>query len=221
MLERLKSLNELGRGVDKRWIYIDCLHQELAHDYLQKINYSIQDINYLIGVSSKIENRIDVISLVVMVNWIADSVWQYKSCLTKGLMDSFLFSNYGDLKKHHDYIRAIRSIVVAHPLNTDSHKDLGLDGDIICVDLRKSQPVLLASRNNVRRFGVDGIEPYTSERSDDIYLYVYSKKAKAQCFEFLVVDLVDVVHVAHVYIDQLYEIDKYLSKLKKKDHVAK
>lgn len=167
-LELLKGIDEIGRGVDKHWIYKDLLHRELAHDYLQKINFSIQDINYLIGDSGRIETRTDVISLIVMINWIADSVWQYKSCLAEGLMDSFRFSGWENLKKCYVFIKALRSIVIAHPLNTSNHKNMGFDGGIICIDLRVNQPFLFTSRNNVRRFGMNGIEPYVTKCSDDI-----------------------------------------------------
>ena len=73
--------------------------------------------------------------------------------------------------------------------------------------------------SDARRFGVDGIKPYKHKNDDDIYLYVYSKKTNAQFFESLIIDLVDVLHVAHAYINQLYDLDKYLSKLKKKDYL--
>ncbi|WP_315535141.1 hypothetical protein [Lancefieldella rimae] len=220
-LEHLKGFDKIGRGVDKLWIYKDPLHRELAHDYLQKVNFSLQDINDLLRDSSRIEKRIDVIVLIVMVDWIANSVWQYKSCLAEGLMDDFRFSHQSDLEHCRVFLRALRSIAVAHPLNTYKHDDLGLDGDIICVDLRISRPAFFASRNSVRRFGINGIEPYVTERSDDVYLYVYSKNANARYFEFLIVDLLDLVYVACVYIDQLCEIDKHLSKLRKKDYAAK
>ncbi len=37
----------------------------------------------------------------------------------------------------------------------------------------------------------------------------------------VIVDLLALVHVACVYLDQLGEIDKHLSKLRKKDYAAK
>lgn len=88
-LEHLKGFDKIGRGVDKLWIYKDPLHRELAQDYLQKVNFSLQDINDLLRDSGRIEKRIDVIVLIVMVDWIANSVWRYKNCLTEGLMDDF------------------------------------------------------------------------------------------------------------------------------------
>lgn len=188
-LEHIKGFDKIGRGVDKHWIYSDLLHQELAHDYLQKISFSVQDINGLLGDSGRIEKRADVISLIVMVDWIADSVWQYKSCLSKGLLDGFRFSCQNNLEKCYAYMKTLRFIIVVHPLNTDQHKDFGFDGDVICIDLRIGQPALFSCRDSVRRFGVNGIEPYDTVHSDDVFLYVYSKNANARYFKFLIVDV--------------------------------
>ena len=219
-LEPLDDLNRIGRGVNKRWIYKDSLQWELAHYYLQK--NSVQDINHLFRPSGRIEKRTDTVSLIVMVDWIADSVYRYKECLTEKLASSFDSSYQEELKGFRGYLKAVRSLVVAHPLGTSKHKDLGLDGDIICIDLRMYPPTLFGARNeNARRFGVDGIRPYEYKRDDDIYLYVYSKSSNAQFFEFLIVDLFDVLHVARTYIDQLYELDKHLSGLRKRDYAAK
>ena len=221
-LEPLKDLTGIGRGVDKHWVYKNSLQQELAHDYLQKINYSIQDINDLLKPSGGIDTRTDIVSLIVMVDWITDSVYQYKNCLLEELVSSFVYSRQDELKELRKYLKAVRSLVVAHPLSTSRYKDLGLDGNTICVDLRTYQPFSFGVRgSDARRFGVDGIKPYKHKNDDDIYLYVYSKKTNAQFFESLIIDLVDVLHVAHAYINQLYDLDKYLSKLKKKDYADK
>ena len=221
-LEPLNDLNRIGQGVEKRWIYKNSLQQELANDYLQKINYSVHDINHLLGPSGRIDKRTDFISLVVMVDWIADLVYRYRECLLEELVSSFAYPYQDELKEFRNYLRAVRSLVVAHPLNTNKHQDLGLDGDIICVDLRVHPPFLFEVRGkSARRFGIDGIRQYEHKSDNDIYLYVYSKKSNAQFFEFLIVNLVDVFHVARAYINQLYDLDKYLSRLRKKDHAAK
>ena len=146
-LNYLVNLNKLGRGIDKQWIYRDPLCKELAHDYLQKINFSIQDINSLLGALGRIEKRTDVISLIVLVDWIADSVWQYKSCVLKEIMDTFTFSRQNDLEKNLAFLKAIRSFIVAHPLNTTKHNALGFSGDRVCIDLRVSQPFAFANIN--------------------------------------------------------------------------
>ena len=101
----LGDLNEIGKGIDKRRIYKDDLARELAHDYLQKINYSIQDINNLLQESGRIEKRTDAIATVVMIDWIVESVRGYKSCLLPNLLDKFRFSRQEDLQKSHSFIK--------------------------------------------------------------------------------------------------------------------
>lgn len=220
-LKLVKNLDMIGRGVNKRWIYKDDLQRELAHDYLQKINYSVQDINDLLEPSGRLEKRTDIVSLIVMVDWIADSVYQYKKCLLKKVMDSFAYSQQFQVERSYRYLKAIRSFIVAHPLDTSKHETLGLDGNVVCVDLRVSQPFLFNARESrAQRFGIDGIKVYDRAHTDDIYLYVYSKDSGAQFFDFLIVDLADVLAVACVYIDLLHALDAYLSKLRKKDYVA-
>lgn len=224
-VRKLSDLNRVGKGVDKCWIYKDRLNFELAHDYLQKINFSIQDINDLLKSYCQIGKRTDIILLIVMVNWIVDSIWRYKTCLLPGLLDDFHFSDQETLCKSFYFIKGIRSFIIAHPLNTEKHAKFGFDGDTICIDLRVRKPILCDYlcnyRSNIRRTGLNGIETYESEQADDFYLYVYSKRANAEFFELLVINLNEILQVARKYIQQLYEIDCHLSRLKKKNYVAK
>lgn len=60
---KLDDLNELNKGVHKIWVYKDSDTFHLAHDYLQKINYSIQDINS-ISSDIKADNESDRKSVV-------------------------------------------------------------------------------------------------------------------------------------------------------------
>ena len=66
-----------------------------------------------------------------MVDWITDSVYQYKNCLLEELVSSFVYSRQDELKELRKYLKAVRSLVVAHPLSTSRYKDLGLDGNTI------------------------------------------------------------------------------------------
>ncbi len=45
MFEEIKNLNDLNKGIYKQWIYGSKENYFIVCDYLQKINYSIQDIN--------------------------------------------------------------------------------------------------------------------------------------------------------------------------------
>lgn len=218
----LGDLNRIGKGVDKRWIYKDNLTRELAHDYLQKINYSIQDINDLLRENGQIKKRTDAIAAIVMTDWIVESVRRYKSCLLPNLLDSFCFSGQEDLHKSHSFIKGIRSSIVAHPLDTYKHGQFGFDGDAICIDLRSRKPASFYHGSiDAKRIGINGIEQYDTERDGDLYLFTYSKCANAEFFQHFVIDFAEVIQVGEIYIQQLYEIDLYLRKLRKKDYAAK
>lgn len=218
---QLGDLNGIGKGANKRWIYKDSLKLELAHDYLQKVSYSMQDINYLLKDGSRIKKRTDILSLIVMADWIADSVWQYKNCLQPGLLDDFCFSDQEALSKSRSFIKGIRSFIIAHPLNTEKHEQFGFDGDVVCIDLRTVKPFFLDYEKDVERVGLDGVRNYGGEREYDFYLYAYSKQENAEYFKHIVIDLEEVLLAAKTYVLQLYEIDFFLSKLKMKDYAAK
>ena len=69
----IENIDDVNSGVYKRWIYSNKVDYELVCDYLQKINYSIQDYNHLI--SQKL-SRGDVCYLILLVTWIQESYKQ-------------------------------------------------------------------------------------------------------------------------------------------------
>ena len=44
-MDELKNLNEIGKGIDKQWVWGNKDSYYRSCDYLQKINYCIQDLN--------------------------------------------------------------------------------------------------------------------------------------------------------------------------------
>lgn len=73
-IQIIRNLNGLGRGVDKRWPLKSTFDYELAHDYLQKVNYSLQDLNVIIEKGLPIKQRGDYVFAVVLVDWIYDAI---------------------------------------------------------------------------------------------------------------------------------------------------
>ena len=64
----------------------------------------------------------------------------------------------------------------------------------------------------------DGLKGEAKEKEADFVLYVYSQKTDGmQFFKYIGVDFQDLYHVAELQIEKLYDLDKYLGKLKKKD----
>ena len=64
----------------------------------------------------------------------------------------------------------------------------------------------------------NGVKVNTKNQSADFVLYVYSHKADGmKFFKYIGVDFKDLYCVAELQIEKIYELDKYLKKIKKKD----
>ena len=72
-MEELRNLNDLDRGIHKRWIWGTKDNYFRSCDYLQKINYSIQDLNAEIKNLSTPSMK-DVIFVIALVDWICEAV---------------------------------------------------------------------------------------------------------------------------------------------------
>ena len=85
----LENIDEVNSGVNKRWIYSNKADYELVCDYLQKINYSIQDYNHLI--SQKL-SRGDVCYLILLVTWIQESYKQIEKTIRQDVISAFEYN---------------------------------------------------------------------------------------------------------------------------------
>ena len=66
-----------------------------------------------------------------------------------------------DTVKSGKYFDAVRSFIVAHPLNTDRHEAYGLVGDLICADVRSQLTGFERAFGNSLEWlylGVDGLK---------------------------------------------------------------
>lgn len=214
MVEPLRNPKNL-EGFNKRWPAKGATEYALLHDYLLKVNYSIQDFNSLIE-KEAFPSREDIILMVVYADWISDAIYRIPSCYKDGILDSFQFSNQDSLKKAHSYLQAVRSIVVAHPLATDRHHAFGFNGDLICIDLGRKARLLDMMKPPFTRISL-GKEPERVDRipETDCVMRVYSKRKGAIFSEHIGFSLEDIRTVAALKIDLLYEMNKFLSKLRR------
>lgn len=217
-IEPLRDLNDLKHGIHKRWIYKDCLSQETLGDYLQKINFSIQDLNRTF--SQKTFDYKDIVFIICLVDWIRESVNCILPLFKKGVLDDFSFSCQDTIAKVKKYFDAIRSFVVAHPLETNRHEGFSLNGTYICLDLFQGDDSMVALTSNhseqYRYLDYEGM--HEGFAKTDFYLKAYSSKYYQNRF-FLLIGfcLEDIVRYARLCIQKTYELDKYLFKLKMKD----
>lgn len=217
-MEPVRNLNNLLRGskvgLYKRWIWQNSKYF-LACDYLQKMNYSIQDINRTIS-----EGNLDyksLVFLIVCVDWVRSSYKSIKDSVLANLKANFLFSDLDNLLVHEKYFSAMRSFVVAHPLETNKHSDYGLDGNFICVDLRRrnTMDLLFIKEDDVYHIDIDGLIK-GGAINEDLFLYAYSQKEnKSQWFRFIGFSIEDILDTARLYVNATYELDSFLAHQKK------
>ena len=163
----------------------------------------------------------DVIFVIALIDWICEAVKSIQEILRQDVLSGFIHKDDEEVKKAEKYFKAIRSFVVAHPLNTSRHKDYGLDGDLICVDVRsKISPIISTYSSNADWFflGINGFQENAKNVSADFVLCGYSQKTdKMQYSKFIGANFSDLYYVANLQVEKLYALDKYLGKLRKKD----
>ena len=188
-------------------------------DYLQKVNYCIQDFNSTISEGFD-QNRKDTVFLIALTDWIIEAVEQVSYRYRDEVLSSFTYSRQAALESSKGYFKALRSFVLAHPLGTNRHKEYGLDGDLICIDIGPAGIATKMMKDGHYRLTCSGIAPISSQEPTDVILSVYRKTDGAVYFQHIGFDMRDVRDVAAVQIDYLYELDRYLTKQKQHDYPA-
>lgn len=222
MLEPLRNLNDLGEtshsGINKHWPLKDKLSYELLHDYLQKINFSIQDFNTTARSMEKITAK-DVIYIIVLADWIEEALVKIQPLFIDEVLKGLRWADKQTFNNYRGYFRALRSLVVAHPSGTDRHEKLGLGGDFICTDIRGYGWPSTLYHDGFYRLSTDGLTRIKEPNRDEVILSVYNKKDGVAFFQHICFDLNDVRTYAAMNIERLYELDTYLGTLKKKDYL--
>lgn len=220
-MNKISELNNLNsiRRIEKRGIYKRSLlknNQEYSKmcDYMQKFNYCIQDLNSELLDASNLDNK-SIVYIITLVTWISEAMYGIRQSYHDDIIKGFKYQKEDELKKGYNYLRALRAFVVAHPLTTTDHAFFGMDGNLICVDIRLSSPHLELVQDKF--FGYLDYNGYhKGKRTDtDFYLYGYSKEIKNMKYSvYIGCSISDIYHVAELYIEKLYALDKYLSKQK-------
>ena len=223
MTDKIRKLNDIRRGnvcgIYKRWIYNSPNAYHKICDYMQKINYSIQDLNGEIESLSKISAK-EVIYIISLVDWIIEAYNAIIKEIRLNVSEGYTYSKHLELDKANAYLKALRSFIVAHPLSTNRHKKFGFDGNFICIDISPSIGPLFALLNNHLEYfyhlDYDGMKEKTFDEADDFYLRSYSERDDGMQYSREIGSrIAHIYHVADLYVDALYELDKYLLKQKK------
>lgn len=221
-MEPIRDLNDLRYGLNKRWIWRDVESYWHGRDCLRKIYYSIHDLNHEIGFLSERPMK-EVVFIISLVDWIRDAYNSIYKLLNPAVVASFTYQNEEYAKKAKEYLLAIRSFIVAHPLSTNRHAKYGFDGDMICVDIKSKKDTLALALPNGKNWlyiGIEGVQEYGKDISHDFLLTFYSAKMdKMRFFKYMGASYSDLYEVARVQIDKLYALDKYLAKQKRADYI--
>lgn len=214
-MEKIRNLNELRGGVQKRWPLKDKNEYYKMCDYLQKINFCIQDLNYEIEQDKKYEMK-EIVFIIIQAVWIQEALHCIIESFDKKVVEGFFYKDDDKVAKSAKYLNAIRSFVVAHPLTTNRHVFFGFDGNFICVDIRTKNRVLpLIKDERFYHLDIEGIHKQHC-KTDSFYLYTYSQKDdEMKLFQYIGCSIEDIINVASLYVDKLYAFDKYLYKQKR------
>lgn len=167
---------------------------------IQKLNWNIADFNALFG---NIGSRKDIVYIIALGDWIVESCnCIYKSY--KKYANGFVYSRKEELDESNRQFKAIRSFVVAHPLNTDRHSKYGYDGRKKCID------IILKLSNFNKAFS-------NYDRPDaDFYLSYYADDVKS-VYKNEGHDYSEICRVVYYNVERMLEFEKYLSRIRKKD----
>lgn len=224
MIRELKNLNALCRhskqGLYKLWVLQDKNNKSKIPDFMQKISFSIQDLNNERTLLKKPSLK-SIVYVIVLVTWIQEAYLEIEKSYRKEIIEDFSYEKKDDLYDADKYIKAVRSFAVAHPLSTDRHERYGFDGNYICVDIRSflndmTSPFI--KPDQVSELNYNGIED-NGNNNCNFYFYAYSKKQdNMKFYHYIGCNFQDIYHVAELYIDKLYALDKYLKNLKINDY---
>lgn len=225
MIENVRSLNDIcsnsRKGIHKRWVLNSKSAYNHLCDYMQKINFSLQDLNSEIP-SLEDAHMKDIVYVIILSAWIQEAFEKIYNLVRSDVLQNFSYGKEDELKKAKKYINAIRSFAIAHPLSTDRHPKFGFDGNYICVDICiPKHDITFAFKKNDWFYRLDFERLHEEKAPADFFFYVYSEKDDAMMsFRYIGCCFSDIYNVARLYIDKLYALDSYLRKQKKADYEA-
>lgn len=214
----IKNLNDLRLG-NRKGLYkkrlVSSSQYHLVCDYLEKIKYSLQDIEK--ELAKPADNSV-LICVLAYTCWIQDSIKELKKIYQEYIDDNINVENEL-LSKNEDYLYALRSFVFAHPLTTNRHAKFGFDGTLRCIDIRpagKDTALLVVKKSDKKYVDPAGYVPYDSQEVD-YWLYIYNQnKYNNQSYQYVGISLKPICDIANDDVDYIYALDRYLSTIKTK-----
>lgn len=216
MCIEIKDLNGLKRGdhlgLYKKGHCVSSEKYQLVCDYLEKINYSLQDIS---TEYQKKPNNSVFICIIAYACWIQQSINELKKCYKPYVLENFAYDET-IIKENDCFLKAIRSFVLAHPFTTTRHKEYGFDGTLYCIDIRAngSDMALFPLANNDDKYYIDvkGRVKYDHQKVD-YWLYIYNDKKYGNRFkQYIGISVDTICKIVNDYVNYLYALDKHMSE---------
>lgn len=212
---KIKDLNRLKiyshPGLYKKGHSVSIQKYHLACDYLEKINYSLQDISAEL---QKEPSHSVLICIIAYACWIQESINELKKCYKSYIFNNFSFDE-SIIKENDKFLKAIRSFVLAHPFTTTRHKNYGFDGTIYCADIRvngSDTTSTFVEKKDKYYIDTKGKSKYENQKID-YWLYIYNDNEYENMFkQYIGISVDTICKVVNDYIDYVYALDKHMSK---------
>lgn len=211
MLKELNKIYPTNSGIYKLELLKNKKNEFKLEAFVRKIGFSIDDLNHMISKLNQPEKQ-DIVYVISLVDWITDGYDKVLKCYFKDIIDSYTYDKQKELDKCESYFKAVRSFITAHPLGTHRHKNYGLKGEFIGVDikLKTDNLVRLFPENHFYYIDLNKMHDGKHE-NDDFYMRSYCTKQGSEAFVFIGCSFKDLYHVAEVYIDAFNDLDMYLT----------
>lgn len=221
-LEKIRKLRRTGNlGIYKKWVLKSNHDYDKVCEYLQKISFCIQDLDEEISSNKELLIK-NIVYIITLTTWIQEAFKGLIKLYREDIINEFHYSKSDELSKAEEYLKAIRSFVLAHPLSTNRHKEFGFDGKFVCMDIHIRINSLIAPfvpDDHLYHVNFDGIFKNEKNYSNDFVLYCYLNSATTVDYLYYIgCSMSDIYRASELYIDKLYLLDRYLSKQKRSDY---
>ena len=212
ILKDIQGLCAINRvGAIKKGIYANRKDYDMVQNFLQKIAFCISDLNEERD-NERSEFPQNLLYKLALATWIVESFYLVKRAVVKNeAIKDYQYEKQEELEEAHAYLCALRSFVLAHPMNTNKHKKYYFDGAIVCIDLYESTADILAllPEQEFQHMDFCGIKE-RKENEDDYYMGAYLFKNDSYHRIQIGSKTEYIYEVVRRYVEALYDLDRKL-----------
>lgn len=227
-ISEIKDFSEIahyGRvGLLKEWIWKSKSSHKFSCDVMEKMRFCIEDLNKI----AKNEEQITMEKLVycvALIDWLTSGLHLLEKTMYSAILEDFKYEFEDEYETTIAFFRAIRSFVLAHPLETNRHPNYEFDGKIVCSDFRSPDaPLIKASPKKAPRFyylDTTKQREFTDSDNPDFYLLVHRKEADDYTLRYIGCNLSLIFNVAHITVHRIYALDGFLKTVTQKKYKSK